>query len=506
MRVRRSGTTVMAVLAVLTGCTSDPPTPAKSAGPATSATSATSPTSPTQAVLSPSALPLQSRRPEAVAARDAAGRALPRSDRPRVSLTYDLTGWREGRVAGTEQIEFRPDLDVCELVVRLWPNRPVSTATGALLTVTHAAVDGRSVTPRPDPAGGTPDAPTLLELPLDECAKPGDVVRATFDFELVLGLDAADRAGFSTARDVAWLGSAFPMLAWEHGAGWQRDPAVDLYGDMQAAEAFDLRLEVVAPAADAVHGQGRLVAVSPGPAAARTHRFAAPAMRDVGIVVGTLTTTEAAVSGVRVHLATPAGSRVPPQRWLADVRRALPRLEKAFGPFPYDDIWVGVVISNLGSGFEYPGSTILPDIDPAEARVVVAHELAHSYFWGLVGNNTARDPWLDEALATYASMVVAGEPDGPPPEDSELPVGAPMSFWAAQATEKGRVYVEHVYGRGGHALWRARETTGATSFDAAIRRYLADRAHRSARPEDLAAALRPLPAALAVLQEVGALP
>ncbi len=52
----------------------------------------------------------------------------------------------------------------------------------------------------------------------------------------------------------------------------------------------------------------------------------------------------------------------------------------------------------------------------------------------------------------------------------------------------------------------ARSESGPELFDAALRCYLNANAWRIAKPTDVEAALRELPAALAVLREAGALP
>src|SRR6185437_581890 len=41
-------------------------------------------------------------------------------------------------------------------------------------------------------------------------------------------------------------------------------------------------------------------------------------------------------------------------------------------------------------------------------RLIVDHETGHQWFYSLVGNDQARDPWLDESLATWAGLEVDG--------------------------------------------------------------------------------------------------
>jgi aminopeptidase N len=77
-----------------------------------------------------------------------------------------------------------------------------------------------------------------------------------------------------------------------------------------------------------------------------------------------------------------------------------------------------------------------------------------------------------------------------------------MTYWESRKS----VYFRSVYTQGAAALLRARSRTGAARFDAAIRCYVNANAHRVATPADLARALGALPAALAELRSVGALP
>ena len=58
-------------------------------------------------------------------------------------------------------------------------------------------------------------------------------------------------------------------------------------------------------------------------------------------------------------------------------------------------------------GMEYPGFVMLSPVG-LEARIIgssldrlMLHEIAHQWFYSLVGNDEIDDPWLDEALAWY---------------------------------------------------------------------------------------------------------
>lgn len=485
---------VVAVVAVtLTACTGSKHTPSPS--------SSGVPTSPPASVVT-------SASPSVSLGVDAAGRANPRPDRPRVALAFDATTWRTGKVTGTEAVDFTPDLSTCEVDFRLWPNKPKTAIAGDHLVINAATIAGAPVTPTLSADGGTATSPTLAVLPLATCAKPGTTVHVDLAFSLTLGVDVTERTGREASGKFAWFDYSFPLLAWEFGHGWMRDPAVNLYGDMSGSEDFELAsLAVTAPAADVVTGTGAVGATTAGANGTTVHQFSAPAVRDVSVAVGDFTIMNQRDGDVSVHLATPPSTVVTPQVWAAAIARSLSALEKMLGPFPYPDVWVTVLEPALGSGFEFPGGFLIADIDPDnDAPTVVTHELAHSYFFGLVGNDQGRDPWLDESWAVWAGIAVNGadEPDLTPSAAPPAgPIGEPMTFWATQPSA-AQTYFEDVYGNGGLALDDAYNAVGPEAFDAAARAYIDAEAHKIATPADVERAFVGLPKAEAILRTAGA--
>lgn len=89
---------------------------------------------------------------------------------------------------------------------------------------------------------------------------------------------------------------------------------------------------------------------------------------------------------------------------------------KLFDSFPYDEL--DVVQTFQSSAMEYPGIVMigLPDVEnyknlDGDANYVgtcqhITHEVAHQWFYGLVGNDPYREPWLDEAFAEFCEQHV----------------------------------------------------------------------------------------------------
>ena len=76
----------------------------------------------------------------------------------------------------------------------------------------------------------------------------------------------------------------------------------------------------------------------------------------------------------------------------------------------YDKQVLSVVEFNSDIGMEFDGLVFLspyfynlyPGNPQSNIHVYTAHEIAHQWFFAMVGNDQAEDPWLDEAFATYA--------------------------------------------------------------------------------------------------------
>ncbi len=463
---------------------------------------------------------------QGAAAQGAAGQAAPattRADydanlwaqRPVVELAFDMASDLSS-VAGHETVTFTPDLRACELVFRAWPNNPTMAKTGASLIVTGAAVsvtgaDRQTVNPDVQAAGAPAGSPgTLIQLTLPRCLEPGQSVTADLDFTLRLGADADERVGYSPKTETAWFGSGFPLLSWVRGQGWTRDPAVPMNGETATSEVFALKsLSVTAPSDYQVAGAGEAGGTVAGRTqGTTTHRFSAGALRDVTVGVGRYDLAESTVGDVRLHVATPtSGTRVDPAEWTSRMSSAVSTLAKTYGPFPYPDLWI-TITPGQSDGSEFPGAVQFGDVSAKQLPALGVHEIAHQWFYSLVGNNQARNPWLDESLAAFSEGVALGRKANYSAADVSRRVkgrmGEPMSYWAANGGFDD--YDQGVYNQGAAILADARTQVGQPAFDADLRSYLAANAHRVVTPDDFARAFADQPKVLDMLRQAGALP
>ena len=280
--------------------------------------------------------------------------------------------------------------------------------------------------------------------------------------------------------------------------GWARDAFVPLSGETASSPAADTVVTVSAPEDLTVLMTGAQAEPSAPSGGRRTWTSEEPVARDVGVAAGPFTTTEATTpGGTRVTTGVLPDGDVAGDVFNAWTVESIGDLEAFLGPFPYETLSVAL-LPDFGGGIEYPSMIFEATPSPE----VLVHEVAHQWFYGMVGNSQFRDPWLDEAFASWAEAVV--DPGSASCPRRRCPCRAPSAAPWTEYSNTGQ-YFSLVYDKGGAALLEAQRTAGEEAFAAAVRCYVDATAWSIATPDDVYRALSDLPAALAVLEDAEAL-
>jgi hypothetical protein len=370
-------------------------------------------------------------------------------------------------VEGTQHVELTLDFDTDRLVFRLWPNGPRQQSEGAGLDVSSAEIDGR-------PVAVSLDEPTTMVVGMGKTVRAGERITAGIKWRLRLPTAVRDR--ISVESDSVRLGSFFPIAEWEPGAGWLDDPPTTQFAESSTAPTADFDLTVSVPDGFAVLASG--VQDRPG-------HWMATSMRDVGVVAGRFTTREAlayAPQPVRVIVGVQEGVADDPSTYLEKAVAVLEDFGRRFGPYPWPALTVSVT-PTLRSGIEYPAHVMH---GPGTSGRSLSHEIGHQWFYGLVGNNQARHPWIDEGGASWAearweASLESFVARSVPPE-AHARLDEPMSFWDSRSSS----YYVGVYVQGVQALANLGD---ADLVDCALRVFVAQNAFRIATPADFLAAM-----------------
>jgi hypothetical protein len=189
------------------------------------------------------------------------------------------------------------------------------------------------------------------------------------------------------------------------------------------------------------------------------------------------------------------------QAVLDNAAQALTLFTQKYGPYPYQEL----VIAQNGyyGGMEYPALVSLSNYaylsytgDPKELLTsLTVHETSHQWWYGAVGNDQVREPWLDEGLAQYSEAVYFEQvyPDlvawwWTYTIDYWGPVG-PVDRTIYDFTDT-ETYLHQIYGRGAHLFADLRALMGDEAFFAALLEYRAVNDGRLATADDFFAAVR----------------
>lgn len=383
-----------------------------------------------------------------------------------------------------------------EMALRYTNREAVSLATlrfrafpplvGGTLQVTGAEVDGVAAAATVDAVLGA------LDVPLPEPLAPGGatVVRLTLE----IGVPESPTAHYGilgATRGVLSLAHALPTVAVFEDDTWRIETPAE-YGDVTYADAAFFLVEVDAPEDLMLVTSGVEIDRTDGEAG-RVTTFAAGPVREFYLAAAAdLDVVSMRVGETTVRSFAPAALAAAAEQGLASASAALQAYSALYGPYPYTELDLAAV-PILAGGMEFPGAVIVgeseyvqsfrPQNEPVDFfELAVAHEVAHQWFYNLVGSDQLGEPWLDESLTQYATWryfeAVYGEPGDtgfatwvsqrmralptPPP-----PIGQPTSAYSAT------VYGATVYARGPLFLKALEAELGRDVLDEALRDYVA---------------------------------
>ena len=121
--------------------------------------------------------------------------------------------------------------------------------------------------------------------------------------------------------------------------------------------------------------------------------------------------TESAVGAVPIRCYYFNGYQGAAEGMLHAATQAVALFDVKFADYPYQTL--AVVQSDIHDGQEYDGLVFLSTDfyaqygGSAKSNLVTigVHEIAHQWWFGLVGNDQAFEPWLDEAMSAYSERI-----------------------------------------------------------------------------------------------------
>jgi hypothetical protein len=334
-----------------------------------------------------------------------------------------------------------------------------------------------------------------MVIPLDEPLSPREQIEIVHEYELYM----PDSGGvFGQSGRHLLLSYWYPTIPpYDEEEGWLAYEISlvngEFVGEYQTFESADFYVNVqfTDRAENMIIAAGVLPIVIDD-----IHQFFLPLGRTFVMAISdSYEITEREVNGVLIKGYTLPESIDSSTVTVDLAEKALRLYAEILGPYERDVL--SVVQADLNINMEFDGLIYIQSSfywlyrDPprSDLHIIVPHEVLHQWFFSLVGNSQAMEPWLDEAIATYSEALFYEHYF---PEDLEwwwetrvfnhLPSG---TIDTSIYLNGGRPeYVHRVYRRGALFYRDLREAIGEDAFFGFLYDYVQSHRYQIATGED----------------------
>lgn len=359
-------------------------------------TSAASSPQPPTAALTPTITPIP--RPEIVT------RSLPSADLPLVTLNVELFYFERW-------MRVRQSVELTNTSADAWDEIAFNIPLNAYEETFY--LDGVDIALSDVTWEGYPfldDYQTALRLELPHALQPGDSAVVDLRYRVVIPpVAAADWPPVGTTGwtfDLIQAGEWYPALVpYRDGQGWYTWDYHPV-GDPTVYPLVNYRLNVTTEDGVTV-ASGGLIDQEAG-----TWHFVVDGGRGIAFLASPYyQISQREVDGVMVRSYYLPEHAAAGEAALEIAIESLALFSDLYGPYPYPDL--AVAENGFYGGMEYSAFASVSDSvyltyqggPPSILHALVAHEVAHQWWYGAVGNDQVREAWLDESLAFYSELL-----------------------------------------------------------------------------------------------------
>jgi hypothetical protein len=400
-------------------------------------------------------------------------------------------------ITGIERVRYVNQLDIPldEIYFRLYPNLPAYEGS---TTIHRTIVDSQLVTPTLEASN------SALRIPLARPLQPGEVTDITLWFNSTLPTTVrAGSAGtglYGFYQGVYDLAGFYPTLAVYDHNGWNLD-VTTTFGDSTFTEIAFYHVQLTMPSEQEVVASGTTIdRRNNGDGTHTWHILAGPARAFYAASSARYQYITQMVDDIAVNSYYLDGGLSGAQTALNYATGSLAVFSDLFGDYPYLELDV-IAMPTTGFGMEYPGVIAIANRFYGEGggayAEAVVHEVAHQWWYNLVGNDQPNTPWLDESLSNYSYYLYFEAIGWTELRDAimnndflyrynaarnlgiDRPVGGPVIGFTPSN------YINIVYSKGPLFLHEVRKRIGDQPFFAALRDYADTHRYGIAYPADL---------------------
>lgn len=391
-------------------------------------------------------------------------------------------------ITGSETVIYTnsEDVELKEVKFRLFPN-----ILGGKMHVSEVFVNNEAIVPNYTLND------SLLTAPLKKPLQPKENITLRMDFNITIPQSIDLNYGvLAYYGNVLALAHAYPMIAVYDDEGWNAEIPPQS-GDVTYADMSFFLVTIDAPKSLTLVGSGREISRQET-GNRQTVRYEAGPVRDFYLAASPdYEVVSKEVNGITLRFYSPDNFKRGAEYALETAARSIEIFGKRYAPYPYSELDF-VSTPTYALGIEYPGMIAITEwiVDPDNnyLEATVAHEIAHQWFYNLVGNDQLDDPWLDESLSQFVTLQYFSDEYGQTGAlgfrldleerwssigQTKIPVGLPVRGYT------GSEYSAIIYGRGGLFFEALRAEMGNEKFDAFLKEYVKANAWDIATPQKI---------------------
>jgi len=317
------------------------------------------------------------------------------------------------------------------------------------------------------------------------------------------------------------LGNFYAVVARRRNGTWEK-PEAEAFGDSGPDELSNVRVRVTVPGLARVVSPGVsvkdvLLPRKNGGAARRRYDIGGAAVRNFALFASEgLRTMTQRDGDITLRSTFREGNDERGARALDVARHALDIFEKRFGRYPWSDLDVveAPLVGGAG-GVEFTGLVAIAGMlyrpfetgDPimrllpllgvdisgqvsalldSTLEFTTAHEVAHQWWYGLVGSDSRSHPFVDESLAQYSTIVYLEDRYGQDRARRDADANVRMNYVAMRLLGQDDAPVDRpvssfrtplayaglIYGKGPYLYRELRKALGDEKFFGALRSYV----------------------------------
>jgi hypothetical protein len=322
---------------------------------------------------------------------------------------------------------------------------------------------------------------TMLHISLPHNLPPGESAAIDLDFTInlppLVATDWPPNSLTGWSPDIIQAGEWYPApIPYINGQGWhtwQYHPV----GDPTIYPLSNISLTVHAPG-DMTLASGGLDGISED-----TWRFRVNAARGIALLASPrYQVAQKNLEGISLRSYYLPEHEQAGRDALEVAEKAIRLFDSLYGPYPYKSLTIAE--NGFFGGMEYSALVSITDWayshyhqnGDSVLHVLVAHEIAHQWWYGAVGNDQTTEPWLDESLAFYSELLYIEKYFPDKVEwwwknrvDKYQPYG-PVDA-TIYSYERSEYFIPAMYGQAARFIQQLRETMGDEAFFAFLTDY-----------------------------------